>query len=201
MGAPGRLTAGSIAAAALTAAESGPLTMRAVAQEVGCDPMALYRHFPNRAALVDAVADLALADVEVPVDIGAWDDRIVELHSRMRAAVVRRPGLAGEFVARPPLGEHATRIIKATALALKEAGASKRQVVGAVQAMQSYLGANIAQAVAPEDQAARAAEVGAAVGPVAARHLLANGSDELLRFGIRLIAHGAVTAGRRRGGT
>lgn len=192
MGAPGRLTTHSIAAAALTVAESGPLTMRAVAQALGCDPMALYRHFPNRAALVDAVTDLALADVEVPTE-GRWDDRVVELHSRMRAAVVRRPGLAGDFVARPPLGEYATRAINATARALKEGGASKPQVVGAVQALQSYLAASIAQAVGPEDQAARAAEVGAAVGPVAARHLLVNGSDELLRFGIRLIARGSVT--------
>jgi len=192
VGAPGRLTAHSIAAAALTVAESGPLTMRAVAQALGCDPMALYRHFPNRAALVDALTDLALADVEVPTE-GRWDDRIVELHARVRTAVLRRPGLAAEYVARPPLGEHAGRVTKALALALREVGASKRQIVGALEVLQGYLGANIVQAVAPQDQERRAAEVGEALGPAAARHLLVNGSEELLRFGVRLIARGAVT--------
>lgn len=190
MGAPGRLTVDGIRDAALAVAEAGPLTMRAVAQRLGCDPMALYRHFPNRAALFDAVCDRALADVELPED-GPWDDRVVELYSRVRAAVVRRPGLAPEFVGRPPLGENAARVSRATAAALREGGATGRQVVGALQVLQSYLGANIAQAVAPRDQRARAAEVGRAMGRSAA-HLLVNGSDELLRHGVRVIAHGAV---------
>jgi AcrR family transcriptional regulator len=190
VGAPGRLTVDGIRDAALAVAEAGPLTMRAVAQRLGCDPMALYRHFPNRAALFDAVSDRALADVELPED-GPWDDRVVELYSRVRAAVVRRPGLAPEFVGRPPLGENAARVSRATAAALREGGATGRQVVGALQVLQSYLGANIAQAVAPRDQEARAAEVGRAMGRSAA-HLLVNGSDELLRHGVRVIAHGAV---------
>lgn len=192
MGAPGRLTADSIVAAALTAAGSGRLTMRAVARQAGCDPMALYRYFPNRAALFDAACDRALAGVELrDTGAGRWDDRIVELCSRVRAAVLERPGLAPEFVARPPLGANATRVSRATAAALREGGASDRRVVGALQVLQSYLGANIAQAVAPRDQPARAAEVGDAMGPAGA-HLLVNGSDDLLRFGVRMIAHGAV---------
>jgi AcrR family transcriptional regulator len=190
VGAPGRLTADGIVAAALTAAEAGPLSMRAVAQQAGCDPMAIYHHFPNRAALFDAASDRALADVELPDD-PRWDDRIVELYSRVRAAVLRRPGLAPGFVARPPLGDHAARVGKATATALREGGATGREVVGALQVLSSYLGANIAQAVAPRDQPARAAEVGGAMGPAGA-HLLVNGSEDLLRYGVRVIAHGAV---------
>lgn len=190
MGAPGRLTADGIVVAALRSAEAGRLTMRAVAQELACDPMALYHHFPNRAALFDAVSDRALADVELPDDPG-WDDRIVELYARVRAAVLQRPGLAPEFVARPPLGDQAARVSKATATALREGGADGQQVVRALQVLSSYLGANIAQAVAPRDQPARAAEVGDAMGPAGA-HLLVNGSEDLLRYGVRVIAHGAV---------
>lgn len=40
--------------------------MRRIAAEIGCDPMAIYRHFPNREALLDAVADLAIADAIPP---------------------------------------------------------------------------------------------------------------------------------------
>jgi len=191
VGAPARLTAGGIAAAALAAAEAGPLTMRAVAQQAGCDPMAIYRHFADRAALFDAASDLALADVEIP-EGGAWDRRVVELYTRVRAAVVHRPGLAPEFVARPPLGPNARRVSTAAAAALREGGATKRDVVGALQVLASYLGANIAQAVAPQDQSVRAVEVAEVMGPAGARHLLVNGSDELLRFGVRTIVRGAV---------
>lgn len=189
MGAPARLTAHGIAAAALAAAEVGPLTMRAVAQQAGCDPMAIYRHFTDRAALFDAASDLALADVEIPQG-GAWDGRVVELYVRVRAAVLQRPGLAPEFMARPPLGPNAARVSTATAAALREGGATKRDVVGALQVLSSYLGANIAQAVARQDQSARAAEVAEVMGPSGARHLLVNGSEELLRFGVRTIVRG-----------
>lgn len=191
MGAPARLTPECLAGAALVVAETGPLTMRAVAHQAGCDPMAIYRHFPNRAALFDAASDLALADVDIP-EGAAWDDRIVDLYAGVRAAVVRRPGLAPDYVARPPLGDNAARVTKAAAVALKEGGAGKPEIVGTLQVLQSYLGANIAQAVAPADQAARAVEVGEALTGSFAHLLLVNGSEELLRFGVRLIVHGVV---------
>jgi phosphoglycerate dehydrogenase-like enzyme len=46
-----------------TGDRDGPeaMSMRRIATELNCDPMALYRHFANREALLDAVADLALA--------------------------------------------------------------------------------------------------------------------------------------------
>src|ERR1019366_3904309 len=41
------------------------LSMRRLARELGCDPMTLYRHAPNKAALRGAVAETVLAELEV----------------------------------------------------------------------------------------------------------------------------------------
>ncbi|MGY0235123.1 TetR/AcrR family transcriptional regulator [Longispora urticae] len=58
-------TAERIASAArgiLHAEGADAVTMRRVADAVGITPMAIYRHFPDRQALLRAVADAAFAD-------------------------------------------------------------------------------------------------------------------------------------------
>lgn len=45
--------------------------MRRLGQELGRDPMALYRHAKNRAALLDAVTELVLRQLIVPTLVTA----------------------------------------------------------------------------------------------------------------------------------
>jgi AcrR family transcriptional regulator len=59
-------TADRIAAAArelLVTEGSAAVTMRRVATAVGITPMAIYRHFPNRDALLDLLADSSFAEL------------------------------------------------------------------------------------------------------------------------------------------
>lgn len=59
-------TADAIAAAARTLLEAeGPagVTMRRVAAAVGITPMAIYRHYPNREALLHRITDLGFAEL------------------------------------------------------------------------------------------------------------------------------------------
>src|SRR4051812_49489621 len=52
------------AARALLAAEgAAAVSMRRIAATIGVTPMALYRHYPNRDALLAAVADRAFAEL------------------------------------------------------------------------------------------------------------------------------------------
>ncbi len=46
------------------------LTMRRLAHQLGRDPMALYRYLPNRAALLDGVVELFLA--QLPARSRTW---------------------------------------------------------------------------------------------------------------------------------
>ena len=55
-------------AAIRLADESGieALTMRKLARELGVEAMSLYNHVPNKGALVDAMADAVMAEIELP---------------------------------------------------------------------------------------------------------------------------------------
>jgi AcrR family transcriptional regulator len=51
------------------------LTMRRLGSELGVQPSALYHHFPNKQALLAAVADELLVRGERRLPAGEWDDR------------------------------------------------------------------------------------------------------------------------------
>src|SRR6266702_7576911 len=48
-------------------------TMRKLAQELGVDPMSIYRHFENKDALLDGVADMLWGEVELPGRETGWE--------------------------------------------------------------------------------------------------------------------------------
>lgn len=63
-----------LAAAALDIVDAeglGALSMRRLAARLGVDPMAAYRHVPNKAALLDAVLDAVLSRVDASRPPGA----------------------------------------------------------------------------------------------------------------------------------
>jgi len=68
------LTADEILEAAERVAAGGleALTMRAVALELKASPMALYRYFATKDALVDALLDGALGRIQVPPPTDNW---------------------------------------------------------------------------------------------------------------------------------
>ncbi len=51
------------------------LTMRRLGGELGVQPSALYHHFPNKQALLAAVADEILARGSRPLPVAGWEDR------------------------------------------------------------------------------------------------------------------------------
>ncbi|WP_054811368.1 TetR/AcrR family transcriptional regulator C-terminal domain-containing protein [Nocardia arizonensis] len=60
------------------------LTMRRLAGSLQVQPGALYWHFPNKQALLGAVADRILAPMDEPVFAVEWSDQITELAHRLR---------------------------------------------------------------------------------------------------------------------
>ena len=95
-----------VVAAAISVADAGDLaalTMHAVAAQLGYTPMALYRYFPNKEALVDAAVDAALG--APPKRVGpheGWRAEIRHWAYAKRAMLCARPWLAElPFVAAP----------------------------------------------------------------------------------------------------
>lgn len=62
----------------------GDLTMRRLAGSLQVQPGALYWHFPNKQALLGAVADRILAPMDEPVAAEEWSAQITELAHRLR---------------------------------------------------------------------------------------------------------------------
>lgn len=60
------------------------LTMRRLASSLHVQPGALYWHFPNKQALLGAVADAILAPMADPIAAVEWSRQITELAHRMR---------------------------------------------------------------------------------------------------------------------
>lgn len=99
---PGRPAAGQeltpqeVAAAAfeLIAAEGEEaLTMRRLGEVLSVKAMALYNHFPDKEAILDAVANLALARVPVPPAKGSWKSRIKALCHGIRSMALEYPSV------------------------------------------------------------------------------------------------------------
>ncbi|AXG77938.1 TetR/AcrR family transcriptional regulator [Streptomyces paludis] len=79
------------------------LTMRKLGAALNVHGGALYRHFPNKAALLEAMANKLTEGVGVPLPEAPWRDQIYVLGQRFRTAM-----LAHRDGARLVSGTHAT---------------------------------------------------------------------------------------------
>lgn len=171
------------------------MTMRRIAGELGCDPMALYRHFANRDALLDAVADLALSEVEDPDPALPWDERVAATATAVRDAAVRHPGITAHMAARPPLGEHGRRLAAGMLEALTTAGLPPATAVRSFQTLVAYLASSLAMAVQAGTRDRRWDQVRDMVDALpgaeaAGDDLFVVGGVEQFRFGLRLLLVG-----------
>lgn len=86
-----------IADAALTVADergAAGFTMRAVAEQLGVTPMALYHHVADKAALVAVLVDAVISERPLPAPTGAWEDDLWEMAKWMRAITRAHPAVA-----------------------------------------------------------------------------------------------------------
>ncbi|PQP19239.1 TetR/AcrR family transcriptional regulator [Rhodococcus opacus] len=83
------------------------LSMRRLGKALGRDPMTLYRHAPNKAALLDGVAERVLEELEVDTDDGDWATQLREVARGFRRLALAHPQVVPLLVTRPlstPLG-------------------------------------------------------------------------------------------------
>src|SRR5438094_7026697 len=68
------------------------LSMRRLGAELGVEAMSLYRHFPSKAALLEAVVARLLAELPVPAPTTArWQDAFRALARAYRVLLTRHP--------------------------------------------------------------------------------------------------------------
>lgn len=105
------------------------LTMRKLGAALGVQAGALYRHYPSKEALLDAMAEKLVEGVADPLPDGAWDEQLAALAHRFREALLaHRDGgrvFAGTFVSQPnsnALGGAAVSALCAAGISPERAG-------------------------------------------------------------------------------
>jgi AcrR family transcriptional regulator len=81
--------------------------MRRLARVLHRDPMILYRHAPNKAALLDGVAETVLAQLKVDPADPDWTAQLRAVARGYRALALAHPNVVSLLVTRPlatPLG-------------------------------------------------------------------------------------------------
>src|SRR5271165_1524903 len=83
------------------------LSMRRLAQALGRDPMILYRHAPNKAALLDGITEIVLAQLTVNPADPDWAGQLRAVGRDFRRLALALPRVVPLLVTRPlatPLG-------------------------------------------------------------------------------------------------
>lgn len=98
------------------------LTMRRLAASLGVAPMATYRHFEDRAALVDALIDATASGIRIPAPTGDWRDDLAGIARALRSTLMTQPALVEVVISRPALGPGAIYLAEAAYAVLVPAG-------------------------------------------------------------------------------
>jgi AcrR family transcriptional regulator len=115
------------------------LTMRAVAKELGMATMSLYRYVTDKDELEVLVVDHVLSAVDLAVPPGEWRDRLAELLSRARVAVVAHSATVPLLLRHRHSVPASLVLIEATLAILTDAGFTGERRVIAQRTIVAYL--------------------------------------------------------------
>lgn len=159
-----RLSRSAVVTAALAfvdQAGADGLTMRALARQLGVDPMALYRHVRDKEDLLGAMCDVAIGELP-PLDLAEpWEPQVRALARGLHDLLVRRPALLPVMASAPATPVAFAMAHQAVAL-LVAAGADESVAEAAFSVVFSYVVGAVTVAIADPpaaaDQAALRAE-------------------------------------------
>jgi TetR/AcrR family transcriptional regulator, tetracycline repressor protein len=114
------------------------LTMRRLADALGVMPNALYTYFPDKAAILDAVLDDLIGDVERPRPRMSWRDGLVSVMSSYRRLLLTQPGLIALTLSLPMLGPNAVRLREDMLTLLRRGGLDDADAVTAYLTLFAY---------------------------------------------------------------
>lgn len=113
-------------------------SMRRLAAAMGVDPMALYHHVPNRAALMHGVVDTVLSECELPEPNGSWQERVRDICHAFRKLAHRHPGVTLVFANFEEWVPSEHRLGEAMYKALKTGGFSAQATVRSARLLLAY---------------------------------------------------------------
>jgi AcrR family transcriptional regulator len=117
------------------------LSMRRLATVLGVDPMAIYRHLPDKAAMIAGMVEIVFGEFQVPMVEGAeWRAKVRAFANAYRALAQSHPNLIGYLVTHIEASAPAVLAVgEFLAATLRQAGLAPLQVVTASNLIIDYL--------------------------------------------------------------
>jgi TetR/AcrR family transcriptional regulator, tetracycline repressor protein len=114
------------------------LSMRRLAQELDVWPMSVYRYFQDKDALLDALADDAVAAVATPRPAGPWRKRLRSLLEDLRSAISEQPAGMRQRIGESMLAPGREEVSGEVLALLDEAALTPRERERAWRALLGY---------------------------------------------------------------
>lgn len=125
------------------------LSMRRLASAVGCEAMSLYKHVPDKQALLESVVEHVLAGFRPPDPTSGWEGRLIHVADELRRMALAHPHVFPLIATRFPTTTDALAPVEATLAALCDAGLSDEAVVRQFWVLVAFVtGALIAECAA-----------------------------------------------------
>jgi TetR/AcrR family tetracycline transcriptional repressor len=103
------------------------LTMRRLGAELGVDPMTVYHHVPDKAALFDGLIERVLGEIRIPNATGDWKHDLRAIVVEARTTLLAHPHTVILLGTRPPISEPAFALVEAISATLLAGGFTEEQ--------------------------------------------------------------------------
>src|SRR5215471_19156115 len=113
-------------------------TMRKLAQELGVDPMSIYRHFENKDALLDGVADVLWSEVKLPESRVGWEALLRSFATSLRALAHAHPHAYALLCKDQSLSLALLRLCDVALEQLQQAGFEQKRALEILCTVSSY---------------------------------------------------------------
>ena len=122
------------------------LSMRRLGAELGVDPMAVYYHVPNKDALLDAIVEAVMADIDLTVDIPTdpAEERLVCAARAYRDAMLAHANALPIVLSRGPRTPVAMRPVELLIGILRDAGLPPSRAMAGMNAIAATVRGTIA---------------------------------------------------------
>ncbi|GAA5169865.1 TetR/AcrR family transcriptional regulator C-terminal domain-containing protein [Pseudonocardia eucalypti] len=135
------------------------LSMRRVAAELGVGTMSLYNHVPNKAALLDAVAEHIMAGMVYADDPAVdWRDQTRTLARAFREVARRYPRSVQLVITRQPKSSVGLQSMEMALAAVRTAGFDDRTAVQLVRTFVAFVLGSLINEVSVKERGAPPAE-------------------------------------------
>jgi len=113
------------------------LTMRRLGAELGMDPMAVYYYLPNKAALLDAVVEAVMAEIDLGVDDPSRPvrERLVRAAQAYEEVLLRHRNALPLLLVRGPATPAALAPVEVMAGILRDGGMSPEHAVAGMHVL------------------------------------------------------------------